>query len=465
MLRNLSRFVAVIVASVMLAPSLAQDDDTDPDTLPSPWGFVSSYAISEAATRLEDVTAACRDFSAPYFPEWKERTLISAESEERAPGETMLTFRMARWTKDQIVIVRFQVLAEQATVQAKDGVLSITGESGALEGYNWLFTADGEPSFAGPSPDTMPFEVPCTDAETAASRLNQALLLLPAERAIPHIVEDAYLGYLSTINEHFFDDRLDPLIAVCRGPEGTPRPKSELISGGYIDREGDMDFGRVYVTITSHDDQSKEMTTYYLDPHLTFTRRPESQVIALDGGDGGTAGHVSYLSPLGEVSHLTSFEAVDGYSETHAFHCADPDRAAAVVHGLRGWIGAGLSHAPEITYAVRFDRESNQDTEGCLFNDAAARAVAEEALYAEGLHPRESAEANITFVLTPLYADTMLPDQCHYSVDATASWDLSDPGALLARFEADPVETSFRDLDHIASRAARDFLIKQRAPR
>ncbi|MEO1658456.1 MAG: hypothetical protein AAFR65_12105 [Pseudomonadota bacterium] len=458
----IGRTKAGVVSSCTIALSLVAESWAQDRPVAPQWALADGYVLSQTGERLSEVLQACANPEARYATTFEERTLVDAYQDRNEFGNTIVVFRMASWTDDSTVVVRFIVNAAAAAIRGEAGVLTIIGQPRALEGYNWMFTDGDEPSFAGPTPDTPPFEVPCANAERAAELLNDTLPFLPSGPGPLDIVEASYRGYLRSITTRSPDDRLDPIIAACRAPADAARPANELISAGYDDDITSETSGRIYVTLVSHDDQSKELTTYFLDPAVTYARSPDEKSLILVGGEAGASGHSGWISPSGNYSHVGSFEVSDGYGDTASFHCEEPYVASSAVYGLREWLSAGLPRAPEISYSLRFDREANEDAADCLFSDADAVRTAEMALYAQGLHPQRTepsnADAQLQFVLTPRYADMMLPDQCHYAVDAEARWELGDPGALIVNLGADPIETSFRDLDMIASRAGRDFL-------
>ncbi|MEM6748621.1 MAG: hypothetical protein AAF608_14485 [Pseudomonadota bacterium] len=464
------RMIAGLVAGSAISLSLfAQGLSQEPESLSvTPrWAFVNEYVVSQTGQRLDEVVQACVDPGARYAPVLEERTFLDAYEDRNVFGSTIVIIRMASWTNNNTVIVRFIVNAAEAAIKGEDGFLSIVGQPGALEGYNWMFTDSEEPVFAGPSPDTMPFQVPCTNAEEAAALLSDQLPLLPSGQGPMDIVEASYQGYLRSINTHFADDRLDPIVEACRAPANAARPSVELISAGYDGDSGSENSGRVYFTLVSHDDQSKELATYFLDPSVAYARSPNEQSLILAGGEAGASGHTGWISPGGVYTHVGSFEVTDGYGDTGAFYCSDPGLASSAVYGLRAWLPAGLPRAPVITYSLRFNETADEEITGCLFSTDQAARAAEQALYAEGLYPQRTdasdPQAQLQFLLTPRYPDMMLPDRCHYTVDAAASWDLNDPGALVVNLSVDPIDTSFRDLDMIASRAGRDFLEREKA--
>ncbi|MEM7741656.1 MAG: hypothetical protein AAF225_12745 [Pseudomonadota bacterium] len=457
---------AAVFAMWLMPPALGLAQEPSADATVRPWKFVAGSTNSTTGQRLDAVVEACRNSEAPFATVVEERTFVDAYEDRNEFGSSLVVFRLASWSEDDSVVVRFVVKAAEAAIRGADGVLTIIGQPGALEGYNWMYAGGDEPIFAGPSPDTMPFKVPCENAELAAKRLNEVLPFLPSGQGPLDIVEASYQGYLRNLKMRFGDDRLDPIVDACRAPTGAPRPTTELISAGYDDDQSSETSGRFYVTIVHHGDQSKELATYFLDPSVSFARISDDKALTLFGGDAGTAGHTGWFAPSGTYSHVGSFEPSPDTGDTGSFYCAKPGLASSAVHGLRAWLSAGLPRAPQITYALQFDEAANEDVTACLFSDGEAALVVEQALSAEGLHPlrtrMDSAEAHLQFVLTPRNEDMMLPDRCHYAVDTEASWAVTDPGALVVDLRVDPMETSFRDLDMIASRAGRDFLQQEK---
>ncbi|MEO1043480.1 MAG: hypothetical protein AAFX52_14460 [Pseudomonadota bacterium] len=459
-------YLAAVLAMWLMAPALGLAQEPGAEATIPQWKFVSGSTTSTTGQRLDAVVEACRNNDAPFAKVVEERTFVDAYEDRNEFGSSIVVFRLASWSEDDSVVVRLVVKAAESAIRGADGVLTIIGQPGALEGYNWMYAGGDEPIFAGPSPDTMPFEVPCANAELGAELLNQILPFLPSGQGPLDIVEASYQGYLRNLKTRFGDDRLDPIVDACRAPTGAPRPAIELISAGYDDDQSSETSGRFYVTIVHHSDQSKELATYFLDPSVSFGRIMDDKSLSLFGGDAGTAGHTGWFAPGGAYSHVGSFEPSPDTGDTGPFYCANPDLASAAVYGLRVWLKADLPRAPHITYALRFDEAANEDVTACLFSDSQAALVVEQALSAEGLHPlrtkTDSTEAHLQFVLTPRYEDMMLPDRCHYGVDTEASWAMTDPGALMVDLRTDPMETSFRDLDIITSRVGRDFLEQEK---
>ncbi|MEM6913194.1 MAG: hypothetical protein AAF511_04375 [Pseudomonadota bacterium] len=460
---------AAVFAMWLLPPALGLAQESGAEAAVPPWKFVSGTTTSTTGQRLDAVAEACRNSEAPFAKVVEERTFVDAYEDRNEFGSSIVVFRLASWSEDDSVVVRFVVKAAEAAIRGADGTLTIIGQPGALEGYNWMYAGGDEPIFAGPSPDTMPFKVPCENAERAADLLNEILPFLPSGPGPLDIVEASYQGYLLNLKTRFVYDRLDLIVDACRAPTGAPRPSIELISAGYDDDQSSETSGRFYVTIIHHSDQSKELAAYFLDPSVSFARITDDKSLTLFGGDAGTAGHTGWFAPSGTYSHVGSFEPSPDTGDTGPFYCAKPNLALSAVHGLRAWLSAGLPRAPQITYALRFDETANEYVTTCLFSDVEAALVVEQALSAEGLHPlrtkTDGAEAHLQFVLIPRYEDMTLPDQCHYGVDTEASWAVTDPGALVVDLRVDPMETSFRDLDMIAGRVGRDFLEREQMTR